>query len=193
MANTVLQTLEKPVWAGSVLRLDPNHLPQQVSYSARSSSGEIAITLDRRGAVLRRALPTSGLPVSVALPARVFSGVAARAIDHGDGEVTVTLELHHADPELCVPLLVAHDLDDIAADWRSWAQSYRLPMLMVEADGVARPLDRNLGPLGVERPRPRRRYSFFADRRPRFLVRRRIGSLGVARLVINGAEIIARD
>ena len=193
MSNTVLKEPEKPIWAGSVLRLDPEHLPQQVSYWARNESGEIAITLDKRGAVLRRALPSSRLPVSVALPARVFMGVAARAIDHGDGEVTVTLELHHTDPELCVPLLVAHDLDDIAADWRSWAASYNLPMLMVEADGVARPLDRQLGAVHLGRPRPRRRYSFFADRRPRFLVRRRTGSLGIARLVIDGEEIIARD
>jgi hypothetical protein len=83
----------------------------------------------------------SGLPLSIALPARAFKGVAARAIDHGDGTVTVTLELHHTDTALCVPLLVAHNLDDIAADWRAWSELYGLPMLMVEADGVARPLD----------------------------------------------------
>lgn len=193
MANTVLKTTARPIWAGNELRLDPDHLPQQVSYCARNEAGEIAITLDWRGAVLRRVLPSSQLPISVALPARLFAGVAARAIDHGDGEVTVTLELHHHDPELCVPLLVAHDLDDIAADWRAWSRAYRLPMLMVEADGVARPLDRQMGAVNIETPRPRRRYSFFADRRPRFLVRRRTGSLGVARLVIDGEEIIARD
>ena len=32
-----------------------------------------------------------------------------------DGNVTVTLELLHSDPMLSVPLLVADDLDDIAA------------------------------------------------------------------------------
>ncbi len=34
---------------------------------------------------------------------------------------------------------------DIAADWRSWSEAYRIPMLMVEADGVARPLEEHLG------------------------------------------------
>jgi hypothetical protein len=39
---------------------------------------------------------------------------------------------------------------------------------------------------------PRRRYSFFADRRPRFLMRRTTGNLGVA-MKIEGREIIARS
>ncbi|MGO8271964.1 DUF6101 family protein, partial [Rhizobium ruizarguesonis] len=76
-----------------------------------------------------KVLPSSGLPLSIALPKRVFKGVSARAIDHGDGDFTVTLELHHTDPELCIPLLFAHDLSDIAADWRSWSEAFRIPML----------------------------------------------------------------
>ncbi len=99
MTNTVL----KPDWAGTTLRLDPARFPQQVSYAMRGAEGDVTITIDERGAVLRKILPSSGLPLSVALPKRAFKGVAARAIDHGDGEVTVTLELHHSDPDLCIP------------------------------------------------------------------------------------------
>jgi hypothetical protein len=117
--------------------------------------------------------------------------VAARAIDHGDGDVTVTLELHHDDPDLCIPLLVAHDLCDIAADWRTWSDAFRIPMLMVEADGIARPLENHLGDLRTATTKPRRRHSYFAERRPRFLVRRATGSLGVI-MKIEGKEIIAR-
>jgi len=106
--------------------------------------------------------------------------------------VTVTLELHHDDPDLCVPLLVAHDLCDIAADWRSWSEAYRIPMLMVEADGVARPLEEHLGKVRTQNTRPRRRHSYFAERRPRFLVRRSTGSLGMS-MKIEGKEIIARN
>nr|WP_272214274.1 DUF6101 family protein [Marinicella sp. W31]MDC2879012.1 DUF6101 family protein [Marinicella sp. W31] len=77
----------------------------------------------------------------MALPGRAFKGIAARAVAHVDGGITVTLELHHADPELCIPLLVAHDLSEIVADWQNWALLYDIPMMMVEADGVARPVD----------------------------------------------------
>jgi hypothetical protein len=187
----MLNTVSKPAWAGSTLRLDPKRFPQQVSVTLRESDTDATITLDERGAVLRKVLPSSGLPLSIALPARAFKGVAARAIDHGNGEVTVTLELHHDDPDLCIPLLVAHDLCDIAADWRSWAEAYRIPMLMVEADGVAHPLEDHLGDMPTRPAKPRRRHSFFADRRPRFLVRRTTGKLGV-QMKINGREIIAR-
>jgi hypothetical protein len=188
MTNTVL----KPEWAGATLRLDPTRFPQQVTYEQSNGSTDVAITLDERGAVLRKVLEASGLPLSFALPARAFKGVAARAIDHGDGQVTVTLELHHEDPQLCIPLLVAHDLCDIAADWRSWSEAYRIPMLMVEADGVARPLEEHLGEVRTQALRPRRRHSYFANRRPRFLVRRSTGSLGIS-MKIEGKEIIARD
>ncbi|MGM4980113.1 MULTISPECIES: DUF6101 family protein [Rhizobium] len=187
MTNTVL----KPDWAGTTLRLDPTRFPQQVSYAMRGAEGDVTITIDERGAVLRKILPSSGLPLSVALPKRAFMGVAARAIDHGDGEVTVTLELHHSDPDLCIPLLVAHDLSDIAADWRSWSEAFRIPMLMIEADGVARPLEEHLGSVRALDSQPRRRHSYFADRRPRFLVRRSTGKLGI-KMKIEGREIIAR-
>ncbi len=94
MKNTVM----KPAWAGTTLRLDPSRFPQQVSYAIHDFAGDVSITIDERGAVLRKILPSSGLPLSIALPKRAFKGVAARAIDHGDGEVTVTLELHHDRP-----------------------------------------------------------------------------------------------
>ena len=187
MTNTVL----KPEWAGFELRLDPGNFPQRASYSVGDEQEDVSVTLDGRGAVVKKILSKSGLPLSIALPARAFKGVAARAIDHGDGTVTVTLELHHADTALCVPLLVAHNLDDIAADWRSWAELYDLPMMMVEADGVARPLDNSAAEHSASTPTRRRRHSQIADRRPRFLVRRSTGKLGI-RMRIEGREIIAR-
>ncbi|PYE36146.1 hypothetical protein C8J35_102532 [Rhizobium sp. PP-F2F-G38] len=187
----MLKTVSQPAWVDTELRLDPKRFPQHASFALPGTRSNVTISLDERGAVMRKVLPSSGLPLSIALPARAFKGVAARAIDHGDGEVTVTLELHHDDPDLCVPLLVAHDLSDIAADWRAWSEAYRIPMLMVEADGVARPLDNHLGDVKTHAIVPRRRHSLHAQRRPRFLMRRTTGSLGVA-MKIDGSEIIAR-
>lgn len=182
----------KPVWAGRNMRLDPFRLPQVVSYATRDDFGDVTFTIDQRGAVVRRKLEMSGVPAIIALPAHAFRGVAARAIEDPDGNVTVTLELFHNDPMLSVPLLVAEDLDDIAADWRAWADAYRLPMLLVEADGVARTLEESLGVAIKTQPvQERRKGRASAQRRPRFLARRRTGDLGL-RLVIGGEEIIAR-
>lgn len=185
----MMNSVTKPGWAGRNMRLDPFRLPQMTSYASRDDLGEVTVTIDRRGAVMRRVLERSGLAVSLLLPARTFQGVAARAIEDGLGNVTVTLELHHADPMLCVPLLVADDLDDVAADWRAWSEVLKLPMLLIEADGVARSLESSLS---STRPVDRRKRVGSQPRRPRFLARRRKGDLGL-RLVVKGEEIIARN
>jgi hypothetical protein len=182
----------KPVWAGRNMRLDPFRLPQVVSYATRDDHGDVTFSIDRRGVVIRRTLEMSGVPAIIALPAPVFRGVAARAIEDGEGNVIVTLELLHNDPMLSVPLLVADDLDDVAADWRAWAEAYRLPMLLIEADGVARTLEESLGAaIKALPPQERRKGRASTRRRPRFLARRRTGDLGL-RLVVAGEEIIAR-
>lgn len=181
----------KPVWAGQHMRLDPYRLPQIVSYAVRGATGDVVVTLDHRGAVLKRKLDNSGLPVTVALPARAFHGVAARAIEDEAGQVTVTLELHHHDPMLSVPLLVAGDLEDVAADWRAWSIAFGLPMLLIEADGVARTLEESLAAsIGMLPPQERRQGRPTRARRARFLMRRKPGNLGV-RMVLEGREIIA--
>ena len=188
-----MKTGLKPVWAGRDMRLDPFRLPQMVSYAARDDYGDVSFTIDQRGAVIRRVLEMSGLPVTVALPGKAFRGVAARALEDEFGNVTVTLELLHNDPMLSVPLLVAHDLEDVAADWRAWADAYRLPMLLIEADGIARTLEESLGAaIEAARSRDRRKGRVSTQRRPRFLARRKTGDLGL-RLVVNGEEIIARQ
>jgi len=186
-----MKTGLKPVWAGRNMRLDPFRLPQVVSYATRDEQGDVTFVIDKRGAVIRRVLEQSGLPIAIMLPARAFKGVAARAIEDNEGNVTVTLELMHNDPQLSVPLLVADDLDDVAADWRAWAYEYRLPMLLVEADGVARTLEESLGAVKTKPVKPRKRPTS-QKRRPRFLARRKTGNLGL-RLVIGGEEIISRE
>ncbi|WP_061932493.1 DUF6101 family protein [Aureimonas sp. AU22] len=185
------QTPAKPEWASMPIRLDPALADRKQSFELVQDGEVVSYRIDRRGAVIRRTLEKSGLPVSIALAARSFRGVAARAMENGEGEITVTLELHHEDPTMSVPLLVASDLYDVAADWRGWSELYRLPMLMVEADGSVTALEDTLGQ--VRRNEPiERRGTAHRGRRPRFLARRKPGGLGV-RLTVQGQEIIARD
>lgn len=186
-----MNTQLKPVWAGSDMRLDPFRLPQAVSYAARDELGDVTFTIDHRGATVKRILTSSKLPVTLVLPCRAFRGVAARALEDSEGNVTVTLELLHNDPSLSVPLLVAHDLDDVAADWHAWSEAYGLPMLLIEADGIARTLEESIGLVKKGQPSERRKGSVSRQRRPRFLARRKSGNLGL-RLVVDGEEIIAR-
>ena len=182
----------KPVWAESPLRLDPFLLPQQVSYPRReTNTGSVSFTVDVDGAVMKRKL-NCGLPLSMALPAKAFRGVAARAFEGEDGKTTVTLELLHRDEAMSVPLLVSDNLDDVAADWHSWSRTLRLPMLLIDVSGIVTTVQNTLGLLKVEEPSPRRRRHNAVKRRPRFLMRRKSGTVGEV-VVLTADEIIARN
>ncbi|WP_019997063.1 DUF6101 family protein [Aureimonas ureilytica] len=184
-------TSVKPEWANMPIRLDPTQVDRKQTFQTFEGDETITYRVDHRGAVIRRKLDLSGIPVAIALAPRSFKGVAARAMEDGEGEVTVTLELHHENPKLSVPLLVACDLFDVAADWRSWSELFDLPMLMVESDGRVTALEETFGKLRTAEPSTRRRSSH-RGRRPRFLARRKPGGLGM-RMVLAGEEIIARS
>lgn len=189
----------KPDWASQELRLDPSQLPQVITYAVDAEKADVTFTISQRGAVIRQVLPSNGLPMSVALPISAFSGIAARAVEDEYGLITVTLELLHEDTQLSVPLLVAHDLNDIAADWRAWAAAFNLPMMMVEEDGIARPLYENKASASrtaqqsrvQNQTKPKMSQQAGTQRRPRFLARRKSGTLGL-RMVIAGCEIITK-
>ncbi|KQT65124.1 MULTISPECIES: DUF6101 family protein [unclassified Aureimonas] len=193
MTKATQTVSNRPEWADMPIRVDPAFADRRQTFEMMQDGETVAYRIDRRGVVITRALERSGIPMSIALPARAFKGVAARAMEDDTGAVTVTLELHHADPKLSVPLLVASDLYDVAADWRSWSDLFNLPMLMVEAGGAVVPLEETLGQVRSTGAAPRRRSSSaHSMRRPRFLARRKPGGLGLA-LRISGQEIIARD
>ncbi len=182
----------KPVWAETELRLDPYFLPQQVSYDRRERVQEsVSFTVDLEGAVMKRTLGC-GLPLSMALPAKAFRGVAARAFEDAAGKTTVTLELLHQDEAMSVPLLVSDNLDDVAADWHSWSRTLCLPMLMIGIDGAVARVQNTLGALKIEPVKPRRRRRNAVRRRPRFLLRRKTSTVSEV-VKLSADEIIARN
>jgi hypothetical protein len=166
-------------------------------YSAGIGTGtrrvDAVIVLDRQEAILKRPSP-SGAPATFRLPIKSFEGVAVRIAPVGnDGDIEVTVELRHRDPALSLPLIVADDPSDVAADWQSWGRVLGLPLLLVLPDGtVEKPVD-HMGAIRKLPSRPRRRHSFFADRRPRFLARRKTGLKRGEIEIIARHEIIARD
>ncbi len=165
-------------------RVDPYGGRQRIS-----SAEGVEIVLDDKGAVMKRIL-RCGAPLSMALPNRVFQGIAARSTEQDDGTSSVTLHLHHADSDLCVPLMTSDTVENAAADWHSWARRTGLPMLMVTSDGAVTVV-REAG-LQSRAPKQRRARITQLARRPRFLRRRKPGIVGpVERL--DASEIIARN
>ena len=163
-----------PAGSSRALRLDPLSLP--VSFSAhdtRADGGVRSIELHRERIVLHRAV--HGMRMAVKLRVSDFKGVARRGI--GDTQMLV---LVHRDPSLTIPLCVSSDREEIASAWQTWSEIFALPQLQ---DNEKR----------APSPRRRRRNAI-AERRPKFLVRRRVGDLpNPANLHRGEREIIARD
>ena len=177
----------RPQWCETNLRLDPYAGSQTISF--RDGRHDVAVRLEPRGAVVKRRL-ACGLDVSLALPSSNFEGVAAQAFENEDGTCTVTLSLRHADPALSVPLMVCDDPEEAAADWRSWARTLRLPMLLAGIDGVTQVEDPSRA-LSRGEPLPRRRRRTTLKHRPNFLRRRRVGVVATQTRLAN-REMIAR-
>ncbi|MEM1039695.1 MAG: DUF6101 family protein [Pseudomonadota bacterium] len=178
----------RPHWARGDLRIDPYALPQTVQMTDQDTPVEY--TVDRAGTVMKRTL-TCGLPLSMSVPSDCFDGVAARTFEATDGSTTVTLELLHHDPALSVPLCASGSLEDVAADWHSWAQRMSLPMLLVDERGELIAIKGKPG-LASRSVKPRRRRVAGPRHRPNFLRRRRTGIIGPVE-VLRAEEIIARN
>ena len=162
--------------AGSsrALRLDPLSLPVSFhAHDTRADGGVRQIELHRERVVLRRAV--LGMRMSVNLRVSDFLGVALRGIDDAQ-----TLVLLHRDPSLTIALCTCADPDDLATAWMMWSDLFRLPRIW--DDEPSEPAPR------------RRRHNAIRGRRPRFLMRRRIGDpLDPTNVHRDEREIIARN
>ena len=174
------------VGAGRTFRLDPTTLPAR-GFADNGEAVAATFIVERERAVIDRGGDTRAVPLGT------YRGIAVRMVSAGsDGSVTAFVELWHNDPSLTLPLTVTDDPNDAAGDWQAWARALDLPLLIIGQDGsVGEPLALTRGAVMCP-PKPRRRHSFFAKRRPRFLTRRKTGRLDTVRIVF-GREIIARD
>jgi hypothetical protein len=172
-------------------RLDPHILPVRGS-AQDGGAANTAFILDSERAIVQH-LRRAGPPLTQTVPLASYRGVSVRMEPaSAAGHVRVFVELLHKDPALTLPLIVGDEPEDVAADWQAWGRALNLPLLVVGQDGsVSDPLG-DLGGVFAGPPRSRRRHSFFAGRRPRFLTRRKTGhSRPTERLT--GREIIARN
>jgi Family of unknown function (DUF6101) len=155
------------------MRLDPLSLPVSFhAHDARADGFVRQVELHRERVVLHRAV--HGMQMSVKLRVSDFLGIALRSVR--DGEMLV---LSHRDPSLNIPLCIATDMEELAAAWQLWSDVFALPMLR---DSSREPAQR------------RRRRNVIRTRRPKFLLRRRVGGLlGEAKKYCGEREIIARN
>ena len=164
-----------PAGSSRVLRLDPLSLPQSfVAQDLRADGGVRNVEIHRERVVLRRAV--KGMRMSVNVRVSDFLGIALRGLD----DEAQMLVLAHRDPSLNIPLCVSSDAEEIATSWQMWSDILALPLLT--EDDHREPAAR------------RRRHNAVRARRPKFLMRRRLGNLANTETIHHDErEIIARD
>ncbi|HLG82784.1 MAG TPA: DUF6101 family protein [Bradyrhizobium sp.] len=162
-----------PAGSSRAMRLDPLSLPVSFhAHDARADGFVRQIELHRERVVLHRAV--RGMQMSVKLRVSDFLGISVRSV--ADGEMLV---LAHRDPSLTIPLCITTDTDELASAWQLWSDVFALPMLQ---DTAREPAQR------------RRRRNVIRTRRPKFLLRRRLGGLlDEAKNYSGEREIIARN
>lgn len=179
-----------PVQAEPGFRLNPFSLPARFEAGQSGSAAPMAsVYLDDQVAIVRRRV--AGLPLNIKIPVKMYRGVAIRYDVTRDGPATGDLFLVHRDPALHLPLSRGDDPANLSVDWQSWARLFGLPLLVEDETGRLVPARTYLGKLAVLPQRDRRYHAQFAERRPRFLTRRKTGPKG-RRAVVAGREIIAR-
>ncbi|MBV8701888.1 DUF6101 family protein [Bradyrhizobium sp.] len=163
-----------PAGSSRSTRLDPLSLPVRFdAHDTRADGGVRQVELHRERVVLRRAI--NGMRMAVNISVSDFRGIALRET----GE-TQLLVLIHRDPSLNIPLCESADRAEIAAAWQGWSEIFGLPQLQ---DGES-----------FEPAPRRRRRNAIRWRRPRFLIRRRVGdALSEPNVHRDEREIIARD
>ncbi len=152
-----------------------------------------AIELHSGRVIMVRTLP--GITMTVTLRLQCFLGVAIHMqapTDSQPGRAAVVLE--HADPQLSVTLTHVSEVRDLAWEWRGWAQTLGLPLLVTQVDGSLRELLPRIGGIQTGGAASRRGgRSFLKSRRGVQRLRRRTGSLVSARMHRGEREIIARN
>lgn len=121
-----------------------------------------------------------GIDMRVAVPVSAYAGVVLRSAVCDKG-IAYEVRLAHRDPDLSVTLCEAADDAEGQSAWRSWAQYLKLPALVEAETCEAEPM-----------PWARRNRGVSANRRPRFLTRRKIGA-GPMETVHREDEIISYE
>ena len=139
----------------------------------RADGGKREIEVTQERIVIHRAM--SGVPMKINLFPRAFKGVSLRLRGDSVRGYAYQLALVHSDTDLSVVLDEEPDNSEIVAKWREWTRYFGLPALVerrLGIDELERPM---VGAVVANRPSPRRRGKWITSRRPRFLVRRKVG------------------
>lgn len=185
-------------WSACPLDVDPYHLPARYTLPVSSAAGGPAVTQDnilitpQAVAVGQEHLGTKTHVQETAV--EEFSGIAIRVDRLGNGPqaFVISVNLHHDEPDLCIPVHMAFDMTGACERWQSWGRALKLPLLLPTPDGGWREPDEVPGKLIIRAPYRRHSRLVLKKRRSLMSAVRETGRFDGFE-VIAGTEIIARN
>lgn len=145
------------------------------------------VLLARERVVIARSV--AGVFMHIAMAPDAYRGVVLRLSALQDGVFHYEIRLVHRDPDLSVTLAQASDDSEIRAEWRLWARFLDLPTLVEREEGRLEADSARMGDVAIAPASSRRRGKAMAMRRPRFLVRRKVGAPRPERASLNEREM----
>jgi hypothetical protein len=140
---------------------------------ARADGFKRLVVVSREGVLIKRAV--AGVAMSIRLAPHDFRGLVLRLARFAEDDFHYQLSLAHRDPDLTVILAESTERAEIEREWRAWAGVLKLRAFVERSPGREEAADIASGPLGARAPIARRRGKATTRRRPRFLVRRKVG------------------
>jgi len=124
---------------------------------------------------VRKQLEKSGVIIKIKVPVHEYIGVAVASRISEEGVLTSSIELVHGDSELNYRVFEEEGNHNVVAEWQNWGKKLRLPLLIKAGDGTYLPYSQHVDGVMVGEVNARRRLAADANRRPRFLNRRKPG------------------
>jgi hypothetical protein len=133
------------------------------------------ITSPPKTVTVRRTLEKSGVAVKIKVPVDEFIGVAVSTHISEDGVLSSAIELVHGDPDLNYRVFEEIGNTCVVAEWQNWGRKLRLPLYIMAGDGGLLPYSQQVDGIMLGNATARRKLVADANRRPRFLNRRKPG------------------
>jgi len=125
---------------------------------------------------VRKKLEQSGVPVKIKVPVTEFVGVAVATRISEEGVLSSSIALVHPDHDLNYKVFEEVGNANVVAEWQNWGRKLRLPLFGQAGDGDLMPYSQKVDGLIMGDDTHRRRLAGQANRRPRFLNRRKTGA-----------------
>jgi len=159
----------------------PNRRLRVEADDPRADNRRRVIDVAREAVIIQRSV--AGVTMTIRVPSIAYRGVALRlARLSGDG-VRREVRLEHRDSDLSVLLAEGEDQAVIEGRWHDWVGFFRLPALVERIDAATQAASLEVAGIARRRPCARRGGKASTARRPRFLVRRKVGLPSFAAMV----------